>query len=99
MNIPVAIQNTVSQFPGFVVENTTKNGTLWTIRVSREDTLLIFEIDENVGYVCVLERKNIGARGLNRFMNTFVEEVEYVMGSSDDPSGDEGEDPMLPPRD
>ena len=91
MNIQVAIQNTMAQFPGVELVSVGAQGSIWTIRIKREDMELLFEIDARVGVPCVLERKNMGYRSMSRFMNAFVEEVELLV--ENDPSDDD-DDPM-----
>ena len=102
MNIEVALQNTLVKFEGLTVEHIDKQGTLWTIKIAKGDAEMKFEIDENEGYACVLERKNLGYKSVSRFMTTFIEEIEDLFdqdGHDDSSSEEEDEDPIAPARD
>ena len=90
MNIHVAIQNTVSQFPGMVIQSISQQNRYWKILVAKDDMSIEFEIDETIRSVCVLEKKNLGFKSLSRFMNAFMEEVESL---------EEDEDPISPAQD
>lgn len=90
MNIHVAVQNTVAQFPGMVIQNIHCQNGYWRILVAKNDMTIDFEINETVRSVCVLEKKNLGYKSLSRFMNAFMEVVESM---------EEDEDPISPVQD
>jgi hypothetical protein len=90
MNIQVALQNTLVQFEGIDVNHIRKEGTLWTIKITKGDAEMEFEVDETVCVVCLLQRKNLGLKSVSRFMNVFVEEIERIPVD---------EDPVNPMRD
>jgi hypothetical protein len=90
MNIHVAIQNTVAQFQGMVIETITCQNNFWRILVAKNDMTIEFEVDEVTHMICVLEKKNLGYKSLSRFMNAFLEEIQSMEGD---------EDPINPARD
>lgn len=97
MNIQVALQNTVTRCNGLIVQSVTQQGTLWTIRLGKQDMELTFEIDETVGCACVLEYKNGGFKSLSRFMKTFQEEIsELEENEIENVDEDMEEDPVGP---
>lgn len=98
MNIHVAIQNTIAQFQGVTVNHINKQGTLWNIRISKEDREMEFEIDEIIRTVCVLERKNFGLKSVSRFMSVFIEEIDSLEDEEED-MDIEHDDPINPARD
>lgn len=85
MNIRLALQNTLSQFPGLAIQQMEISGTFWWIQVVKEDSVLTFEVDEIAQVACVLERKNVGYRGVNKFMNIFMNEMEQTGEEEEDP--------------
>ena len=98
MNIQVALQNTIARCNGLTVQSVTQQGTLWTIRLGKEDITLEFEIDDRIGCACVLQHKNLGFNSLSRFMKAFQEEMSEL--EEDEIEDVEMEDdPCLPARD
>lgn len=90
MNVHVAIQNTVAQIQGMVIETITCQNNFWKIVVTKNDIMIAFEVDAISHMICVLEKKNLGYKSLSRFMNTFIEEMESL---------EVDEDPINPARD
>jgi len=95
MNIQVALQNTIARCNGLTVQSITRQGTVWTIQLGKEDMELKFEIDSTVGCACVLEYKNGGFKSLSRFMKAFQEEISEL--EEDEIEDVEMEDDPCPP--
>jgi hypothetical protein len=85
MTVQIALQNTLAQFPGLVLQHMNLSGGFWCIRIAKEDATITFEVDAHAHVACVLERKNVGYRSVAKFMNALMNELEQV--------DDEGEDP------